>query len=551
MICKGNTHKNGAKLARYMTTGKDGERAELWALAGFAAGDIREAFRSVHVMAEATRCEQPFFHVQVRTPDDEELSKEEWRRVVDRIEAKLGLSGQPCAIAFHADEETGHEHMHVAWSRIDAETMTARPLPFFKERLKEVARQMEKELDLTRVRNERDSPVQAPNRDEFEQARRLGVDIREVRETIRQCWEQSDCGRGFEAALADEGLLLAKGDRRDFLVIDSQGGMHALGQRILGISAAETRARMTDLSRDHLPSVDQAREHQKGGRDKDQTWDRDRYDRDWQDAVAGAAIEKDQNEKSRGAEPATAPEAEREPPANLRGPAREIWCAYNGSPDAESFQKTLDESGLHLSRATEDDVRHSHVYHFLADRSGKYYPILREGEYVILTEQGDGYRLNERTTGDALRSIQEFMAPLDPTPVRSLWETRRFIEERRMEDIDSSPDPADLTRPGRGELRTTAKEAVRLLDMVATRATKAVRGSGKVMEFVGSAIEGFFAPTLTPEQRREGERAARIRAAEAEDKADFTRQVAAQAEARRQEQERAAHERQRYDRERS
>ncbi|HXR10562.1 MAG TPA: hypothetical protein VN792_07275, partial [Candidatus Acidoferrales bacterium] len=62
-----------------MTTGKEGERAELWQLSGFAAGDMRDAFRSVHVMAEATRCEQPFFHVQVRNPDGEELSRDQWR----------------------------------------------------------------------------------------------------------------------------------------------------------------------------------------------------------------------------------------------------------------------------------------------------------------------------------------------------------------------------------------------------------------------------------------------------------------------------------------
>jgi hypothetical protein len=30
MIAKGTTHNNGAKLAAYMTNGKDGERAELW-----------------------------------------------------------------------------------------------------------------------------------------------------------------------------------------------------------------------------------------------------------------------------------------------------------------------------------------------------------------------------------------------------------------------------------------------------------------------------------------------------------------------------------------
>ncbi len=115
MIAKGTTHNNGAKLAKYLTTGKDGERAELWELCGFAAGDIRDAFRSVHVLAQATHCQKPFFHVQIRCPDGEELTREQWRLVADRIESKLGLTDQPRAIAFHIDERTGHEHMHLAF----------------------------------------------------------------------------------------------------------------------------------------------------------------------------------------------------------------------------------------------------------------------------------------------------------------------------------------------------------------------------------------------------------------------------------------------------
>jgi Relaxase/Mobilisation nuclease domain len=196
----------------------------------------------------------------VRNPDGETLTRKQWERVADRIESKLGYGNQPRAIAFHRDEKTGHEHMHIAWSRIDVETMTAVPLPFFKLRLKEVCREMEGELGLTRVRNDRDTPVRAANRDQDEQARRLGVDVREVRQTIHDCWERSDNGASFRTALADEGLTLAKGDRRDYIVIDHEGGMHALGMRVLGTTAAETRARMADIDREQLPTVEQARE---------------------------------------------------------------------------------------------------------------------------------------------------------------------------------------------------------------------------------------------------------------------------------------------------
>jgi hypothetical protein len=80
-------------LATYLVTGKENERATLWQLRGFASDDIHDAFRSVHVMAAALpQLEQPFFHVQVRNPDGERLSKAQWERVADRIEAKLGLT---------------------------------------------------------------------------------------------------------------------------------------------------------------------------------------------------------------------------------------------------------------------------------------------------------------------------------------------------------------------------------------------------------------------------------------------------------------------------
>jgi len=259
MIAKGTPHNNGVKLAAYLTTGKDNERATLWQLRGFASDDIREAFRSVHVMAEGTRAEQPFFHVQVRMPDGEALTREQWEHIADRIESKLRLTDQPRAIAFHHNEDSGHEHMHIAWSRIDAETMTARPLPFYKLRLKEVSRELEIELGLTRVTSERRGPAMAPHRHEQEQARRLGTDVHQIRATVRDCWERSDSGKSFAAALADNGFTLAKGEKRDYIVIDSAGGMHALGKRILGHTAAEVRNRLADLDGRTLPTVEQAR----------------------------------------------------------------------------------------------------------------------------------------------------------------------------------------------------------------------------------------------------------------------------------------------------
>ena len=261
MISKGNRHNDGARLARYLTEGAEGERAQLWELRGFASEDIFEAFRDVHIMAEATRAEKPLFHVQIRNRDAETLTREQWRLAADRIERILGLTGQPRAIAFHIEENTGYEHMHIAFSLIDAETMKVRPLPFYKFRLKTISRELEREFGLEPVRNERDSPVKyAATREEEQQAQRLGINKETIRNTIRECWDRSDCGQGFQAALEHEGLILTLGDRRNLVVVDHLGGLHALGKRILDVNKNAILGRLSDLDLNQLPHVEQARE---------------------------------------------------------------------------------------------------------------------------------------------------------------------------------------------------------------------------------------------------------------------------------------------------
>ena len=66
MIAKGNLHGQGGKLAVYLITGKESERAELVELRGFASSDIRTAFRDIEIQAAGTHCAKPFFHAYTR-----------------------------------------------------------------------------------------------------------------------------------------------------------------------------------------------------------------------------------------------------------------------------------------------------------------------------------------------------------------------------------------------------------------------------------------------------------------------------------------------------
>src|SRR3954471_11271606 len=261
MIGKGNLHADSQKLAAYLITGKGGERAELVELRDFASPDIFEAFADVDIHKERTDCEKPFFHCSVRLPEGEELFRTQWAYVADRIEKRLGFEGQGRAIAFH-HQQNGDTHMHIAWSRIDTKEWKAIDPGLYKNKLNEICRDLEVELGLTRVRSGREEGQKtlAPDRHEFEQSRRLHTDVKAIRETIRECWDRSDNGRSFEAALAEHGYVLARGDKRDFVVIDNAGGDHALGKRITGVSAAQTRARLTDISKENLLTIAEAKQ---------------------------------------------------------------------------------------------------------------------------------------------------------------------------------------------------------------------------------------------------------------------------------------------------
>src|SRR4051794_31191751 len=185
MFAGGNLHGDGGKLARYLTEAKEGERVELADLRGFATDNIQEAFAGVELEATQTEAEYPFFHGYIRAKG-ESLTREQWLHCIDRYEEALGFQDQPRAVSFHIDEQSGEIHPHVAWSRINIENekyFAIDPGLYILKGI-EVAREVKLELGLAKVGSERnpDHKTQSPKRDELEESRRLGTDLRQVRE---------------------------------------------------------------------------------------------------------------------------------------------------------------------------------------------------------------------------------------------------------------------------------------------------------------------------------------------------------------------------------
>ncbi|MBV8401734.1 MAG: relaxase/mobilization nuclease domain-containing protein, partial [Acetobacteraceae bacterium] len=255
MNAKGKIRSSGAQLARYVMTGKDGELVQVIDARGwqdFGKDPVAAFDRMEQWAAEHTESRKPFFHGHIRLAPGERLTDPQWMDSLDRMEKRLGFEGQPRIVSFHIEPETGEKHLHAAWFRGDLENECAIDPGLYKNKLVQLSRTLELEFGLRELTGERqpDDRAREADRNEYEESKRLGTDVRAIRNGILDCLEHADSGKAFKAALEERSLMLANGDRRDcFVVIDEAGGHHALNKKLTGMTLAETRDRLADLDR--------------------------------------------------------------------------------------------------------------------------------------------------------------------------------------------------------------------------------------------------------------------------------------------------------------
>ena len=267
MIVKGVSCAGAARLAAHLTRTDTNERAEVKEIRGTVADDLRGALREMEVVAAGARTSKPFYHASINTLADERLSDKQRAIAIDRLEEALGLSGQARVVVVH--EKEGREHCHIVWSRIDLDRMAAISDSHNYRKHEEVARALEKEFGHERVQGahvEREGkarPERTPSHREMLQAERTGLGTRDVKEMMTEIWQSTKHGKEFQAALEERGWILARGDRRDFVAIDTSGGVHSISRRIEGANAADVRQRFADLDPKNLSSVAEAKQAQR------------------------------------------------------------------------------------------------------------------------------------------------------------------------------------------------------------------------------------------------------------------------------------------------
>ena len=258
MILKGSQRGGAKNLSVHLMNDRDNDHVTLYEVRGFVSRDLHGALAEIHAISKGTKCDQFIFSLSFNPPKDKDASEQDFIDAIERAEKAVGLDNQPRAIIFH--EKEGRRHAHAVWSRIDASSMKAINLPHFKNRLKNLSRELYLdhgwELPDGLRRDGGRSPLNF-TLDEWQQAKRLKLDPREIKQSFIEAWERSDSAMGFKHALEEKGYFLAKGDRRGFVGVNVNGEVFSV-PRMIGIKTKEVKARLGDPN--DLQSVDYTRE---------------------------------------------------------------------------------------------------------------------------------------------------------------------------------------------------------------------------------------------------------------------------------------------------
>ncbi|MHC0054842.1 relaxase/mobilization nuclease domain-containing protein [Actibacterium sp. D379-3] len=257
MILKAKERGNAPQLAKYLMSMRDNEHVELHELRGFVSDDLLEAFQEAEAISKGTKCKNHLFSMSLNPPEGQNVDREAFEQAIDQIERKLDLADHPRALVFH--EKEGRRHAHAVWSRIDSETMRAKNMAFYKQKLMDVSRDLYLEHGWDVPKGMIDRPLRNPlnySRAEWQQAQRAKQDPRLIKAAFQECWRGSDNIDALKNSLEEKGFFLAKGDRRGVVAVDVRGETYALS-RWAGVKAKDVRQRMPDTK--SLPSVDETK----------------------------------------------------------------------------------------------------------------------------------------------------------------------------------------------------------------------------------------------------------------------------------------------------
>lgn len=253
MILKASQRGNAKELADHLMNVLDNDHVNVHRVDGFVGETVHDAFAEIDAISRGTRCKQPLFSVSLNPPKGQSASIADFEKAIEKIAERNNLTGQPHVIVFH--EKHGRRHAHAVFSRIDALEMKAINLPYYKNRLCELSKELYLEHGWALPDGHKDKALRNPlnfTLAQWQQAKRLNEDPKQIKLTLKECWSVSDSRKAFENALDQHGFAVAKGDRRGFVAIDWRGEVFSLS-KWSGVKTKELKNKLGDPK--DLPDV--------------------------------------------------------------------------------------------------------------------------------------------------------------------------------------------------------------------------------------------------------------------------------------------------------
>lgn len=264
MIIKGQARGRAKQLASHLLRANQNEFVETVETRGTLAQDVEGALMEMEARGKAARTERPLYHASISPEASTPLKREQITQAVDHLEDRLGLHGQPRIVVLHRKKE--REHIHVVWSRIEAETGNAVSYSWNYRVHEQAARELETMFGHRPVPNShvrRARPPRGVEDYELRQEERSGQSAGSVSKEITAVWNTAwSSPEELKARLAEAGYTLARGDRRVFVLIDRHGEVHSLARRVQGVTLKEVRRQLKTLDLNTLPSVRDVRDQQ-------------------------------------------------------------------------------------------------------------------------------------------------------------------------------------------------------------------------------------------------------------------------------------------------
>lgn len=257
-------------MALHLLNAKGNDHVTVHELRGVASTTAYGAFQEMEAVSKGTHATKPFFSVSFNPPPNATITTEQFEMAFAAVEQKMGLENCQRVVIFH--EKSARLHAHVAWSVIQPVTKTDRrfsepqeveklaavKLGLYKNKLQEVSRDLYLRFGLQMPKGyEKGGKPDELNYDRqtWQQCTRLDEEPRDIKALVSSTLRHSDSVRAFSQRLEEQGLFLARGDKRGFVLIHHTGEILAL-TRYSGFKAKELRDRLGDPAQ--LPTVEQA-----------------------------------------------------------------------------------------------------------------------------------------------------------------------------------------------------------------------------------------------------------------------------------------------------